>query len=195
MKCGKPVSEGAVYCPDCTEEERYFTAGRSLWRYDKSVRESIYGFKYGGRREYADYYGACLGEAFGRTVRQWGAQALIPIPVHENRKKQRGYNQAQLLAEAFAGALSEQGTYLPVLSGVLSRRADTAPQKRLDPVRRRENLSRAFYCPEGAEVPEKALLIDDIFTTGATVDAAARTLIKNGAKQVFFLALAAGGSA
>ena len=195
LKCGKPVADESVYCPDCMEEERYFTAGRSLWQYDKNVRESIYAFKYGGRREYAGYYGECLGEAFGRTVRQWDVQALIPVPVHENRKKQRGFNQAQLPAEALAETLARQGTDLPVRAGVLLRRADTAPQKALDPVRRRENLSRAFYCPEGGEVPEKALLVDDIFTTGATADAAARALRKNGAGQVFFLALAAGGSA
>ena len=108
-----------------------------------------------------------------------GPQALIPVPLHRKRERQRGFNQAHELARQLAGRRS-----VPLLSRCLLRRRATTPQAELPAKRRRANLGRAFAVRSGAALPAHVALIDDVMTTGATVHHCAATLKRGGVERV-----------
>jgi ComF family protein len=105
--------------------------------------------------------------------------ALVPIPLHAARLRARGYDQALELARPLCRALE-----IPLLDHALLRRRDTAPQSELDAVARRRNLRGAFAVRAGALVPAHVALVDDVMTTGATLHAAAKALLRAGAQRV-----------
>jgi ComF family protein len=105
--------------------------------------------------------------------------ALVPVPLHEARLRQRGYDQALELAKPLARALQ-----VPLLSEALVRTRATAPQSELDAGARRRNLRRAFEIRAGAALPDHVALVDDVMTTGATLEAAAKTLRRAGVARV-----------
>ncbi len=193
LKCGKKIANAAEeYCPDCMNRaqrglsEHAFVSGRSLYEYD-SVAPSIYRFKYGGRREYAAFFGEELARYLGEYIRDRGIEGLIPVPLHRSRQRKRGYNQAKLLAKSLSGY-----TGVPVYDKILVRTKNTLPMKRLNPAERQNNLKKAFNIRQNDVKLKVVLLIDDIYTTGTTVDAAARVLLAAGVEQVYFLTLACG---
>ncbi len=186
MRCGRKAEEGEEYCRDCRNRKHLFERGRALYEYD-SAAQSIYRFKYGGRREYADFFGEQIAEYLGDFIRDMRPEGFVPIPLHRRRKARRGYNQAQLLAEAVGRRMG-----IPVYSNLLIRVRNTAPQKKLNPAERQNNLKRAFNMPENDVKLKTILVFDDIYTTGATIDEAARALKEAGAEQVYFVTLACG---
>ena len=99
MKCGKKLAEEGEYCADCKRKKHEFVRGRALYEYG-SVALSIYRFKYGGRREYAAFFGEQAAEYLGDFIRSVHPDALVPVPLHKKRKAVRGFNQAELLARA-----------------------------------------------------------------------------------------------
>lgn len=186
-KCGKPLQSGEEeFCMDCRGREASFECGYGLWVYDSAMKASIGRFKYRGRREYAGYYAQEMYRQYGGWIEQTGAQALIPVPVHRKRYRKRGYNQAALIARQL-GRLSG----IPVREQLLLRCRDTLPQKELSVKERRENLKNAFLLnnlPEELnQIPECAILVDDIYTTGCTLEACARVLRDAGVHRVYFL--------
>lgn len=186
MRCGKKTEEGEEYCKDCRERRHHFERGRALYEYD-SAAESIYRFKYGGRREYADFFGEQIADYLGDFIRAVHPDGLVPIPLHKRRKAVRGYNQAGLLAEAVGRRMG-----IPVYHHLLVRVRNTAPQKKLNPTERQNNLKKAFNIPENDVKLKTILVFDDIYTTGATIDEAARALKAAGAEQIYFVTLACG---
>ncbi len=186
MKCGKKVEEQREFCGDCRTRKHEFVRGRALYEYE-SVTGSLYRFKYGGRQEYADFYGEELAFYLGDFVRSIRPDALIPIPIHPDRLRRRGYNQAVLLARSLGHRVN-----VPVLENYLLRVRNTVPLKRLNPQERQNNLKKAFNIRENDVKLNTVILVDDIFTTGSTVDEAARTLSAAGVQRVYFVALACG---
>ena len=119
-------------------------------------------------------------DAFAPTAAAWtGPVALLPLPLHRARLRQRGYDQALELARPLARALA-----LPLLSGALRRARDTPPQSRLDAAQRRRNLKDAFAVRPGVALPPHVVLVDDVMTTGATLHAAAIALRRAGVARV-----------
>lgn len=186
MKCGKKVEEEEELCADCREKAHVFERGRALYEYD-SVKLSIYRFKYGQRREYAGLFGEEMGYFLGDFIRDTGADALIPIPLHASRLRERGYNQAELLADALSGY-----TGIRVMKNYLLRTKNTTPLKYLNPLQRQNNLKKAFIIHRNDVKLKKVILVDDIYTTGSTIDEAARTLMGSGVEKVYFVALSCG---
>lgn len=186
MRCGRKAEEGEEYCRDCRERGHLFDRGRALYEYG-SAAESIYRFKYAGRREYADFFGGQIADYLGDFIRAARPEAFIPIPLHWRRRAGRGYNQAQLLAEAVG-----RRTGIPVYDGLLARTRDTAPQKDLNPKERQNNLKKAFIMQRNDVKLKRILVFDDIYTTGATIDEAARALKAGGAEQICFITLSCG---
>ena len=186
MKCGKKVTGRKEYCMDCSRKEHEFIRGRGLYEYE-SAALSIYRFKYGGRQEYAPFYGEQAAEYLGDFVRSIQPDGLVPIPLHKKRKRARGYNQAELLARAIGDKLG-----VPVYSDFLSRDKNTEPLKYQNPEERQKNLKKAFNIRQNDVKLEKVILIDDIYTTGCTMDEAARTLKSAGVKEIYFIARACG---
>lgn len=186
MKCGKKLAEEGEYCADCRRKEHAFVRGRALYEYG-SAAPSIYRFKYGGRQEYADFFGEQAAEYLGNFVRNVGPDALIPIPLHRKRKAVRGYNQAELFARVIGRQLG-----VPVQTGYLVRVKNTEPLKYENSKERQNNLKKAFNIRKNDVKLEKVIIIDDIYTTGSTMDEAARTLKAAGVREVYFIALACG---
>jgi ComF family protein len=186
MRCGVKLTDEAEYCAVCKQRERAFDRGRSLFEY-ASVAQAIYRFKYGGRKEYADYFGARMAQDLAPFIKKTDADFLVPIPLHPARLRKRGYNQARLLAKELEKRLS-----IPVREDLLARCKKTVPMKQLNWLERQNNLKKAFLVA-GNDVESKVvILVDDIYTTGATMEEAARMLKAAGAKAVYFVALSAG---
>lgn len=188
MKCGKKLSEPGEYCSDCRKRKHEFVRGRGLYEYG-SAATSIYRFKYGGRREYADFYGGQIADFLGDFIRKVRPDVLIPIPLHRKRMAARGYNQAELLAGALGRHMG-----IPVCSDILVRVKNTLPLKYENPKERQNNLKKAFNIARNDVKLKRVILIDDIYTTGSTIDEAARTLKEAGAGEVYFIALACGSA-
>ena len=187
-KCGKPLSTAeAEYCPDCGRKKHLYVRGRAALEYDSVMRESIGRFKYKNRREYGDFYVQELLRACGEAVRSWNPDLLIPIPLHKSRRRKRGFNQAELIARGLGKELG-----IPVSADSLLRTKKTSPQKELNDQERKSNLKNAFQLAKDNVKFKKILLIDDIYTTGSTIDAAASVLLDHGAEKVYFLCISIG---
>ncbi len=182
--CGRELDAfDEEYCPDCKAKERFFDGGFPLLHYVPPVSDSVAAIKYRGKKEYVSFYAERIAARFGETFGMLGVEGLVPIPIHKNRLKKRGFNQAGLLADEISGL-----TGLPVLD-ILERRIDTIPQKTLGNEERFKNLEKAL-CLKTADMEGKRLLIvDDIFTTGSTVNAAAKILKAAGAKKVYYTSI------
>ena len=189
LKCGKHLtSETEEYCMDCCRRRHEFVQGRSLYCYRGAVKTSLYRFKYSNKREYAEVYAEEMKRYLGRWIERAEVQVLIPVPIHKKRRRVRGYNQAEILAFALGCKM-----HLPVDRKSLVRVLNTAPQKNLDAKARKENLRQAFICRSEAVRGKNILLVDDIYTTGATVDAAAAALKQSGAEKIYVITVASGG--
>lgn len=180
LKCGKPLANGRQeFCADCAKKNRLFAQGRALWVYEKDTKESIYRFKYQNRREYGIAYAEEIAKKDGAWIKGKGIQAIVPVPLHKKRRKKRGYNQAEILAEEMGVLLD-----IPVRADLLTRARDTRPQKTLNDAQRKQNLRRAFLARKGT-APARVLLVDDIYTTGSTLHAAAGALLDAGVEKVY----------
>ncbi len=186
MKCGRKVLREGEFCRDCLERPHAFLRGRSVYEYEGASR-SIYRFKYSGRQEYADYYGEVTARYLRDFIRDVKPDALVPIPLHPRRMARRGYNQAEAYAKAISGH-----TGIPVRRDLLKRVRNTLPMKGLQGSERQNNVKRAFIVPGNDVKLSTIILIDDIYTTGTTVDEATRALKAAGVRDVYFITLAGG---
>lgn len=186
VRCGKPLADpGEETCTDCRRKRHVYQRNLAVFRY-RSVASSLYRFKYGGRQEYADYYAAVVEAAYGQALCQLQPDALIPVPLHPARQRQRGYNQAAVLAEAIG-----RRTGIPVEQAV-RRVRNTIPMKELDEQGRRNNLENAFLIDRDGVEYKRVIVIDDIYTTGSTMDAVAMVLRGSGTQEVWGLTLSIG---
>ncbi|HJA32581.1 MAG TPA: ComF family protein [Candidatus Eisenbergiella pullicola] len=187
MKCGKQLADSQQeYCADCAHKKHVYDRGISLYQY-RSVQNAIYRFKYGGRREYAEFLGGEMAARLGPQILAWKPDALIPVPLHEKRLQKRGYNQAGLLAEEIGRRLG-----ICVLSDWIGREKNTVPLKQLDVPERQNNLKKAFKIRRDDVKLNTIVIIDDIYTTGSTVDEIAAECRRKGVRAIYFAALSAG---
>lgn len=187
-KCGKPLTDERVeFCRDCIRHEHSFVQGKALWVYRGCVKESIYRLKYGNRREYGIAYAQELVKHYEKWIRRKGIQVIIPIPLHKRRRRQRGYNQAEIIAREMGRILD-----IPVCSGILLRCVHTRPQKELNDKERKNNLKKAFKITENNVQLNHILLVDDIYTTGSTMDGAAEALHAAGASEIYAVSVSIG---
>lgn len=188
-KCGKPlISDEKIICDDCEKINHFFQRGVALFEYKNEVKQSLYRFKYDNQRVYADFYAKLAARQYLKLLEEWKIDVIIPVPMYHKKKVMRGYNQA----EEFAGSLS-QYTNIPVDNKCLIRTKNTIPQKGLNHDQRKLNMENAF----GVNLSElkaykNILLVDDIYTTGSTVDGCAGLLKKAGARKVYYLCIAIG---
>lgn len=187
LKCGKHMEdEREEYCRGCRTTVHRFEQGRGLYLYP-SVAQSIYRFKYAGRQEYAGFYAEQIVERLGKTIRAWRADALVPVPIHYTRKKERGYNQAEVLAEEIGKRMG-----IPVAADLVKRVRKTLPQKLLDDSERQNNLKKAFKIEKNDVKLKRVIIVDDIYTTGSTIDACAEELKSAAIEKVYFITAAIG---
>lgn len=172
---------------DCSRKPHAYVRGRAVYIYQGLVKASLYRFKYAGRREYAVCYGYHALERYGAWIQTIAPEAIIPIPLHPVRQKKRGYNQA----EVFARVLGEE-LGIPVRCDLVYRSVNTCPQKGLNDTERKKNLKKAFTIAENIVQLKRVLLVDDIYTTGSTVDAVSAQLTAGGIQQVYVLCISIG---
>ncbi len=187
-KCGKPIARAQEeYCADCRRKTHPFRQGKAVFAYRKEMKVSMYRFKYANRREYADFYAKEAGRQYEKWISRHEIEAIVPIPMYRGKKRLRGYNQAEVFAKKLGKELR-----LPVEGRLIERIRNTTPQKELNDRQRKDNLKGAFQLRTNIVKYKKLLLVDDIYTTGSTMDAVAGALIDGGAEQIYFLCICVG---
>jgi ComF family protein len=190
-RCGEPVfafehpaPTPAYLCDECRRRTRPFDRCRSAGIYDGALRAAIHRVKFDGERVLARRLGLWLARSLsGETVE---ADLVAPVPLHPRRVRERGYNQSELLSAAVAAAAR-----LPHVPRLLVKTAPTRSQTSLGRHDRRKNLRGTFALAAGCGMRGKrVLLVDDIYTTGCTVEECARVLRRSGAHAVRVITLA-----
>lgn len=182
--CGAASAAGP--CARCRRGRSAFRRGGSLGPYEGTLRTAIHELKYGGqRRVAAGLADAALRSGCLSALVEPGA-VLVPVPLHPRRRRERGFNQSELLAREIG-----RRTGAAVAPAALVRRQDTPPQTGLCAAARRANVKDAFAVRQRARVAGRTVvLVDDVFTTGATAQACARALREAGAADVRLLTMA-----
>ncbi len=196
-RCGEIIKSPAVadpLCSDCISRQKHFTRARAAVKYDGVVLNLIHSFKYRGKTGLAKPLGRLLYIALCRHFDPNGHRRVIPVPLHPKRLRSRGYNQALLMARQwpFQGNTGNGQHRGPRIDNtILLRRKNTDSQTGLGKKQRRQNIGNAFAVSGGAQIHgEPVLLVDDVYTTGSTLEECARVLAKAGAARVDVLTLA-----
>ena len=196
LKCAKPVEdETKVLCPECEAKERFFDRGFALLTHDDAAKKIIYGFKFDYRLDNLRFPALEIALRYGRAIAHLGVEAFIPVPLHKSRQRERGYNQAKLLAEETARFMNHiYGASPECDSTYLIRKEKTKYQRDLDHKYREENVKNAFCVnPESAGVYKRVCIVDDIYTTGSTINSCAKVLKAAGCENVYFISVSTVG--
>jgi len=186
LKCGKKVKDTVEFCEDCSGRSHHYDRGIALYEY-QGLEGAIYRFKYKNRREYAEFFGKEISEKLGVEILRFKPDCLVPVPIHRKRLRSRGYNQAEELARIISGQLK-----IPYDSKLIKRVQATAPLKNLKLKERQNNLKKAFKINRNDVKLDRIIIIDDIYTTGSTIDAMAKEFRQIGVNKIYFVALSIG---
>jgi len=187
--CGIPFISKEVEshpCGACVTHRKYFTMARALGTYEGSLQEAIHHWKYEGKTNLTPFFAEWLAEGLKRYWEPDSLDLLIPVPLHTQRLRERGFNQALVLVKELS-----RRTGIPYRKTTLQKKKPTVPQVNLSGAERGKGLRGAFHVIGKEElVGKSALLVDDVYTTGATVNECSRVLRRGGAKRVDVLTLA-----
>lgn len=196
LKCAKPLEdENGVLCRDCEEKTRYFDRGFALLSHDESAKSIIYGFKFRIELDNLRFPALEFSLRYGRDMLRLHIEAFIPVPLHKSRLRERGYNQAQLLAQEISKYMNLLYGTAPVCDDTyLIRKKKTKYQRDLDHKFREDNVRHAFAVNDLSGKNYKSLcIVDDIYTTGSTINFCAKTLKEAGCERVYFAAVSTVG--
>jgi len=197
VRCGfvfGQENEGKKICSQCFNAHGYFRKARAFGVYDGALKEVVHVLKYMRKIQLAKPLGMLVFSAFVQHWKDMEPDIVLPVPLHKNRFRERGFNQAYVLfkdwpkfTRNFSLRISESQIYTKIL--VRSRK--TLSQVGMSREQRRKNIKDAFVVSAPEKVRGKSVLIvDDVFTTGATVEECARVLVESGAKYVDVLTIA-----
>ncbi|MEX2111977.1 MAG: ComF family protein [Pirellulales bacterium] len=188
LRCGSsaPPSGLGAPCPHCHAKRLYFDSVARLGRYDGELRRAVLRMKTETNPGLAMALGDLLFELRGEQLAAWRADAVVPVPMHWTRRIRRGVNSPHAVAERLAAQLQ-----VPIAAHLLVRHRRTALQARLPASKRKANVRGSFRVQPHRELPgARLLLVDDVMTTGATVNEAARMLVRSGVDTVGIAVLA-----
>jgi len=187
--CGTPFASKVVEnhpCSACAGGRRYFEIARALGYYKGPLQEAIHRWKYQGRTYLSPVFGKWMARGFQRYWEPTSLDLLIPVPLHRKRLRERGFNQSLLLVQELS-----RRTGIPYYKRVLLKKRHTFPQVSLSGVEREKGVRGAFHVTGKEELEGKSiLLVDDVYTTGATVNECSKVLMEAGAERVDVLTLA-----
>jgi ComF family protein len=187
--CGIPFISKEVEnhpCGACVTHRKYFTMARALGAYEGSLREAIHRWKYEGKTYLTPFFAEWMEEGLNRYWGPHSLDLLIPAPLHPQRLRERGFNQALLLVKELS-----RRTGIPYRKTILQKKKPTIPQVNLSGTEREKGLRGAFQVIGKEELLGKSvLLVDDVYTTGATVNECSKVLLRGGAERVNVLTLA-----
>ena len=189
-KCGKP--DCTALCRECRKTNRYYSSARAAGIYDGVLRECIHKFKYRKEQYLARTLAGLMVDSLEEFRELLECALIVPVPLHRVRERERGFNQAHLLAERIKDALNGLPK-IDISSGNLRRVRGKTAQTDLSRSLRLSNVKGIFAVEDSSEFAgEEILLIDDVFTTGSTVNECSKVLIEAGAKKVHVLTAARG---
>lgn len=172
LKCGLSLADTKkTYCRSCEQMGKTFDLARSVYLYKGVMKDAMYQLKYGNMRDFGTTFAKDMAGFHGAEIMKYRPQVVIPVPMYRKKQKKRGYNQAEVLAKALAKELR-----LPVDANYIRRIVDTVPMKELGRSGRIENLENAFQIRNCGVQYDRVILVDDIYTTGSTVNAVAKVL-------------------
>lgn len=187
--CSRPffqTADGDHLCEDCLRKRPLFEALFAPYSYEDPLMTAIYQFKYGKKAIVSDSLGPLLAQFSLKRFAHRSDLLVMPVPLHPKRLREREFNQSLLLARHVAAALGAELNFLS-----LRRIKHTAPQMGLGKDERRKNLRGAFKVAKPEEIKRRSvLLVDDVATTGNTLNECARALKRNGCKEVYCLVMA-----
>lgn len=194
-RCGAPLGPGgravasglgdAAVCAHCRDTRSHLNGLSACAFHSSPLREAVHELKYNGLRALAAPLGALMARCWPELAPAGlSFDAVVPVPLHRSRERERGYNQAALLARELGPHLG-----LPIREGILVRTRDTPAQVGLSAEEREANVLGAFRCQNGSPAGSRVLLVDDVCTTGATLEAAAVALREGGAPFIWAFTL------
>lgn len=186
LKCGRQVeSEVIDVCFECSKKAQVFDYGYPCFEYNDTAKRAMLDFKQKGWKSNGEYFAEMMARNIGEQLMRHQPQALIPVPVHRQKQSERGFNQAKILADILGERLG-----IPVEES-LKKIAKTAQQKSLGVNDRQKNSTSAFEYVGDVRY-DRVCIVDDIFTTGSTINACAAVLKKAGINEVGFVTACAG---
>jgi competence protein ComFC len=177
-RCGLPTAFATLVCEECKNVDFGFQSARAPLKYDGVGKQVVHALKYRG---YKRVVGRLAAPLMLQVVGEDHFDAVVPVPLHSSRLRKRGFNQAELLARGVAEKMKA------TVSDTLEVVRSTRDQVELSAAQRRANVAGAYTATK--PLRGKILLIDDVFTTGATMSACAGTMVRAGAKEVHALSL------
>ena len=187
--CGTTFSNSPAeshLCGNCIENKTYFSCARAVFSYETIILDALHKFKYGNNISVGAMLASFMADFSFPDVNFSDYSLIIPVPLHIKRLRERGFNQSLILARALA-----KKWQIPVNFSLLKRHKSTLTQTGLHKTERKQNIKGAFEVSDKNKIANKnVILVDDVYTTGATINECAKTLIKAGAQKVTVLTLA-----
>ncbi len=187
--CGTTFSDSPApshLCGDCLGNKTYFSHARAVFSYDEFILKAIHQFKYGRNISIGETLASFMADFSFPDIDFTDYSLIVPVPLHIKRLRERGFNQSLILARAL-----EKKRQIPVNFSLLKRHKYTLTQTGSNRNERKQNIKGAFEVTDKKKVAGKnIILIDDVYTTGATINECAKTLIRSGAQKVAVLTLA-----
>lgn len=186
-KCFKPIDYNfyTVFCQECCDTERHFEMSKSPYAYEGLIKNAIYSYKYYNKPYFYKFFGNCLVN-FMKDINYTNFDFILSVPLHPSKMRIRGYNQSELIARHISKNLS-----IPYIDA-LKRTKKTLKQSGQSKEERRKNLKDAFQVKKSADkiINSSVLLVDDIYTTGSTVEECSKALISYGVSKVYVITIA-----
>ena len=190
-KCGAMIADEAnEYCVRCKKDmHKSFTSGFGLLRYNDFVKESIHKIKYERRKEYLYFYGKMIAKLYRDRFAKVSPDYLVPVPIHKNRLRERNFNQSSILANVISNELEKYGISIPVSENIILKTKSTKVLNKLDSADRMMELEGAFDVNVAPNI-ERVVLVDDIYTTGTTIEVISKNLKIAGIRDIYFVTIA-----
>ena len=190
IKCGAMINDSdEAYCERCKAKLwNNYISGFGLCRYNDFVKESLHKVKYQGRAEFIEFYGKLIARMYFNKFKEISADYLIPVPIHKKRFKSRNFNQASILAECISKELLNLGLDIKVNNNIAFRVKNTKVLNKLGNAERGSELNDAFYINSVSGV-DTVIIVDDIYTTGSTIDKLAEMLKNSGISNIYYAAI------
>lgn len=189
IKCSRPInySSSTELCPDCISYEKLFQESRSPFIYEGIIKKGIYNLKYYNKPYFFRFFGNELLQ-YMKENNYNNFDYILPVPLHSSKLKSRGYNQSELIAKYIAKKLN-----IPFVDGI-RRIKETSKQSGKSKIDRRKSLENAFEIKKSRKYyilkKSNVLLVDDVYTTGSTVNECTKALLEYGVNKVYVITIA-----